>query len=183
MDTKKALFLMCAIVLAVTTTTLIADNHNDDGSEPAVRTPQRPQRPGPAGRGPVAEPGQRGRGPADRAPAQTVDREEMYEQLVNRRQQAHQAEIDKLEAILKIAKEEKAVETAEAIQRLIDEKNKAFDEQTEAVESRRRDAQQRIMEMRHRQRDQGDQGDQPAAPARPQRPGPRSRRPAPPQDD
>jgi hypothetical protein len=182
MKAKKALFLMCAVLLAVTTTALMADNEKEAGSEPTVRTPQRPQRPQQEGRGPVAAPGERGRGPADgsQAPRQ-ADPRDRFQQMMEQRQQAHQAEVGKLQAILKIAQEEKATKTAAAIQRLIDEKDKQFNEQVEQVQSRLREAQQRSVEQRGQQQRPG-QGTE-ESPRRPERPEPRTRRPAPPQND
>jgi hypothetical protein len=58
----------------------------------------------------------------------------------------HRQEIAKIEAIVKIAEEEKAVKTVEALKALIAEKDKEVKDQVEQAERRRQEMQQRLQE-------------------------------------
>ena len=60
-----------------------------------------------------------------------------FDQQLDQRGRRHKAEMKQLEAIKKMAVEENATKTADMIQKLIDKKQKAFDEVVEQGEKRR----------------------------------------------
>ena len=64
-------------------------------------------------------------------------RDQMYQQRLSRQSELHQAEVGKLTAILKIAEEENATRTAEAIQKLIDQKNAEYKETLASLSAQR----------------------------------------------
>lgn len=67
-----------------------------------------------------------------------VDRSEMYQQMLERRFKIHKAEIDELEAIKKIAEEEGATRTVEAIEALIEKKSAEYKKSAAKFELQRR---------------------------------------------
>lgn len=87
----------------------------------------------------------------------TGGREQMYQQRLAQQADAHAAEIKELMDIKKIAEEENATKTAEAIQALIDKKNNAYKQQVEQVERARRERAERLERMR-RQAEERQQG-------------------------
>lgn len=148
MKTKLICGLLCAALLGICATTFAADD-TQKGETKGKGKNAAVERPG-QGRGPIGEPGQRGRGPAE-------NRDEMYKEAMNRRMEGHQKEIAKLEAILKIAEDEGAAKTAAALKDLIAEKNKDVKDQMEQAEKRRTEMQQRLQERTDQQRQAGRQ--------------------------
>ena len=80
----------------------------------------------------------------------TLNREEVYKRMLADRMKTHQAGIDELMAIKKVAEEEEATRTAAAVQSLIDKKNKSFQDSMTQMEKRRR-AQAEKMSQRQSQ--------------------------------
>ena len=82
-----------------------------------------------------------------------------YRQMLARRAEMHAAEIAELEAIKKIAEEEQATRTVEAIQALIDKKDAEFKERMATIEKQRRERAEQIQQrtQRDRPRTQKDQ--------------------------
>lgn len=117
---KKTLFCMCVCVIAVAAVAIAAE-------EAKPETPKAPA--APAMERPVAGEGMRG----------PMSRENVYKQMVARRLEIHKAEIAKIEAIVKIAEEENAPKTVEALKALIAEKDKEFQSQIQQTEQRRQD--------------------------------------------
>lgn len=81
------------------------------------------------------------------APAGRMDaagREQMRTQAIARQTEAHRAQIQELLDIKKIAEEENATRTAEAIQKLIDKKNAEYQKNIEQVERLRRERAARL---------------------------------------
>lgn len=103
--------------------------------------------------------GMRGRGNQNdmpqMSPAQrdrsAMGRTEMYRQRMAAQAETHAAEIKELEGIKKIAEEEKATKTAEAIQKLIDKKNTEYQKRVEQFEQMQK---QREAQMQKRMRQQ-----------------------------
>jgi len=157
MKLKGILLWTCVCLIAVTMVAFAADSDEAVASEEtAVQRPQRPARPLP-GRGPIAAPGQRGRGAAaaedgeqtqQRGGAVVIPggREDMVRQAMARRMEQHREEIAKLEAIVKIAEAEEATKTVEALKALIAEKDKEMKDQIEQAERRRQELQERLQE-------------------------------------
>lgn len=151
MKTRSLLLWTCVCVAVVAAFAIAADE-----PAPARPTTERLQRPVPGraadavpggARGPIAAPGERGRGPAGEAgQAQPVNREDALREAMNRRMQEHQQEIAKLQSILKIAETENAAKTVEALKALIAEKDKEVKDQVEQAERRRQEMQQRLEE-------------------------------------
>jgi hypothetical protein len=115
---KKRLLWMCVCVIAMGTIAIAAE-------EVKTVTPK----------GPVA--------PALERPAGSdgmrvpMSRENVYKQMLAHRMETHKAEIAKLEAIVKIAEEEKATKTVEALKALIAEKDKEFQNQIQKADQHR----------------------------------------------
>jgi hypothetical protein len=87
----------------------------------------------------------------------TAGRERLYQQRLAQQADAHAAEIKELLDIKKLAEEENATKTAEAIQALIDKKNNEYKQQVEQVERARRERAERLERMRQQaeERQQG----------------------------
>ena len=64
----------------------------------------------------------------DRYRQSSTDRQERYRQAMNQRAERHRQEVAEIEAIKKIAEEEGATRTVQAIQKMIDKKNAAYKE-------------------------------------------------------
>ena len=186
MKTKKVLFWMCACMMAVAALAYAADSNEPASGEGAgVQAPARQARPLP-GRGPVAAPAERGRGPAAEGvqrpavPTTAEGREDVLRQAMARRMEVHREEIAKLEAILKIAEEEKAEKTAAALKALIAEKDKEIRDQIDQAERRRIEMQERLQERLEDRSQRPAPAPRPDTPARPGTEGaPRGARPAP----
>ena len=69
----------------------------------------------------------------------TVDRQQMYQERAARQSEMHRASLKELEDIKKIAEEEGATRTVEAIQQLMDKKNAEFKKGIEQAERTRRE--------------------------------------------
>jgi hypothetical protein len=67
-----------------------------------------------------------------------ADRQRMYKEMLAKRYENHKKAIEELEAIKKIAEEEKASRTVEALQKMIDKKNEEFKQRMEQFEQQRR---------------------------------------------
>lgn len=74
------------------------------------------------------------------------DRQQMYRERIAKLTEAHKASLKELEDIKKIAEEEGATKTAEAIQALIDKKDAEFKEKMQQSEQRRREGALQIQE-------------------------------------
>lgn len=72
-----------------------------------------------------------------RTPNRTATRDQVYQQRLSRQAELHQAEVSKLTAIKKIAEEENAARTVEAIQKLIDQKNAEYKESLASLSTQR----------------------------------------------
>jgi hypothetical protein len=89
-----------------------------------------------------------GRSSTARVPGQgPVDRQDRYRQMLARRGEIHQQAIDELLEIKKIAEEEGATRTVEAIQKIIDKKNAEY---KEGVEQFTRQQRERAEQIRQR---------------------------------
>jgi hypothetical protein len=117
-------FLAVGMVIAVSESEKQGDSKGDT---PAVRQ-QQPGRPGQGQAG-------RSRGP--------VDHQQRYQQMLSRREDVHKKSIAELEAIKKIAEEEGATRTVEAIQKMIDKKNTDYQQAIERFERARKERMQR----------------------------------------
>ncbi len=188
MKYKGVLVWTCVCLAVLTVAAFAADtDEQTSNGQTAVQRPARPARPG-QGRGPIAAPGERGRGPAGGAagvaaedaqgarrggePVMPGSREDVMQQVAARRMELHRQEIAKLEAIIKIAEEENATKTVEALKALIAEKDKAMKEQLEQAEQRRQELQKRMQErLEERGQRPGTAADQ-AVTDRPSRPDP-----------
>ncbi len=115
------------IVLIITGFVFAESQQGDSSREAAVR--DRMQRVTPPGRA-----------------ADAAGREEMYRQRMAQQTETHRAGIKELLDIKKIAEEENATRTVEAIQNLIDKKNAEFRKNVEQVERARRERSQRLQE-------------------------------------
>lgn len=142
MKTKNVLFWACVCIIAVTTVAIAAEEAKQTTTgQQGVRAVQRPQlqRPMP-GRGIASATA------ADPNAPRAANREDAFREAMNRRMESSRAEVAKLQAILKIAEEEKATKTVEALKALIAEKEKAAKDQIEQAERRRQEMQQRIQQ-------------------------------------
>lgn len=172
MKAKVFLIWMCASLIAVTMVAFAADTSDSEVPESGIRRPAQPARPLPGRPATGDAPGQqRSRPAADdaedgpRGPVIPAGREDALRAAMARRMEVHRQEVGKLEAILKIAKEEKAERTAEALQELIDEKNNEVRQQVEQAERRRLEMQERLAD-RLAERRQQQEAAQEAQPAR-----------------
>jgi len=68
-----------------------------------------------------------------------MDRRQVYEERLAKQTARHKEALAELEAIKKIAEEEKAPRTAEAIQKIIDRKDAEFKQKAEQFEQQRRE--------------------------------------------
>ncbi|MEN8126518.1 MAG: hypothetical protein ABFR90_01805 [Planctomycetota bacterium] len=78
-------------------------------------------------------------------------RQEMYRQMLSRREEVHKQAIAELEAIKKIAEEEGATRTVEAIQALIDKKDNEYKEKKEKFESQQRERAEQVRQRTGKQ--------------------------------
>ena len=124
---KSMLFWMCASVIAMAAIAIAADEVKKTEAPKVPAATSGPQRPAriPAATGDAA------RG--------TMNREGMYKEMMARRMEVHRAEMAKIEAIIKIAEEEKATKTVEALKALIAEKDKEVKDQIQQTELRRQE--------------------------------------------
>ena len=120
-----------------------AERGRPDASELEAQRPMR-------GRGPIDDPAARGRGPEDR-PMQNMQQlqKKQLEELVK-----------ELEAVKKIAEEEKATKTVEAIQQLIDKKNAEFKNRQAEMEKRRAEMMERMRQRQEQGPPAGTEGQQ-----------------------
>ncbi|MBL7215595.1 MAG: hypothetical protein ISS71_07945 [Phycisphaerae bacterium] len=91
-------------------------------------------------------------------------REQMYRERMAKQAEAHRAEMQELIDIKKIAEEENAAKTAEAIQALIDKKNAEYQKGVEQVERARREQAERLqkrMEKAHESKEKAADTDSP----------------------
>lgn len=98
-------------------------------------------------------------GTAQRRSGTAADRELMYQDAVARRMAEHKAQITELEEIKKIAQEENASRTIEAIQKLIDKKDSQFKQSLEQFERQRRARMEQIQQRTSAQRGREGQTD------------------------
>jgi gas vesicle protein len=77
----------------------------------------------------------------------SVNREDRYQQMLSRRAEIHKQAIDELEEIKKIAQEENATRTVEALQKMIDKKNAEYKKD---IEEFTRTQQKRADQIRQR---------------------------------
>jgi len=75
-----------------------------------------------------------------------ADREQMYKERIVKQNEAHKASLKELEDIKKIAEEEGATKTAEAIQKLIEKKDAEFKKNMEQFERARKERAAQIRE-------------------------------------
>ena len=80
------------------------------------------------------------------ARGRTVNREQMYQERVARQSEMHRASLAEMEDIKKIAEEEGATRTVEAIQQLMDKKNAEFKKGIERAERARRERATQVQE-------------------------------------
>ncbi|HOL32279.1 MAG TPA: hypothetical protein PK052_09890 [Anaerohalosphaeraceae bacterium] len=85
-------------------------------------------------------------GAAQRRSGAAADRELMYQDATARRMAEHRAQIAELEEIKKVAQEENASRTVEAIQKLIEKKDSQFKQSLEQFERQRRARLEQIQE-------------------------------------
>ena len=129
MSVKKWTGLMLALLIV--TGFVFAEAEQSESQKSEVR--ERIQQATPAGRG------RAGGG-----------REEMYRQRMAQQAEMHRVEMQELLDIKKIAEEENAPKTAEAIQALIDKKNAAYQKGIEQLERARREREARLKERAKR---------------------------------
>lgn len=67
-----------------------------------------------------------------------ADRQQMFQEMMSKRIEEHKKAISELEEIKKIAEEEDAPRTVEALQKMIDKKNAEFNQRMEQFEQQRR---------------------------------------------
>lgn len=85
-------------------------------------------------------------------------REQMFRDRMAQQAEKHSAEIKQLMDIKKLAEEEKATKTAEAIQKLIDEKNAVYQKNIEQVERARRERAARLQQRTQQVQSQKQKG-------------------------
>ena len=106
------------------------------------------------GRGRFSDPSLLRRGPEGRErPVPSKSREELYRERMLSQGMTHKELIEELVEIKKIADEEGASKTAEAIQKLIDKREQQYKQRTEEMQKRRLEMQKRIQE-RMKEREQ-----------------------------
>ena len=120
--------LMCVIAACVFAADSQKEAKTRAAQKPSIRNKSQSQaetaRPAPTQRGGAADPQQRRQG---------------YQQMLARRAEVQAAAIAELVAIKKIAQEENAERTVEAIQALIDKKNTEYQERVKKQEAQRRE--------------------------------------------
>ena len=95
------------------------------------------------------------------APGRSGDpaaREQMFRDRMAQQAEKHSAEIKQLMDIKKLAEEEKATKTAEAIQKLIDGKNAVYQKNIEQVERARRERAARLQQRTQQVQSQKQKG-------------------------
>ncbi len=137
MKTNKVMFWVCVSVITAAAVAIAAEEttQTTTNQQQTVRAAQRQQRPMPGRTTAATDP--------NTANAATRD---MFREALTRRMESSRAEVAKLQAILKIAEEEKATKTAEALKTLIAEKEKEAKDQVEQAERRRQEMQQRVQQ-------------------------------------
>jgi hypothetical protein len=126
MKTKKTIGLMLAVCLisAVVLAEASGDKKADPKGPDASISRQRPE-----GAPPVS-PRRRG---------DPRNRQQAYQEMLEKRGAIHKEAVAELEAIKKIAEEEGAKRTVEALQMMIDKKNAEFKQRMEQFETQRRE--------------------------------------------
>ena len=131
---------VCGLVLVVCLISALvmaeASNEKEAGQTrkgPGVSAPGQRQ----AGGVPRVSPGRRG------TPG---NREQAYKEMLGKRMASHKNAITELEAIKKIAAEENAPRTVEAIGKMIDKKTAEFKQSMERFESQRRERSKRMQQ-------------------------------------
>jgi len=143
---KRTVFILVCVIGALA----MAAKEETKSEDVQKRAPQirrgaqdRIQRPNPI----------RGRGSFD-----PQDRRRGYQQMLARRAEMNAAAIAELDAIKKIAEEEGATRTVEAIQALIDKKNAEFKKQMTTMEKQRRERAGQIQQRTERNRSRTERG-------------------------
>jgi hypothetical protein len=107
-------------------TSFVFAEARQEGQSQDTAARQRPQRTAPAGR------------------MDAAGREQMLKQRMVQQAEAHRAKIQELLDIKKIAEEENATKTADAIQKLIDKKNAEYQKNVDQVEQIRQERAARL---------------------------------------
>ena len=100
------------------------------------------QNPAPVIKGEMKRPGSQSL--AGRPGRGSVNPQERYQQMLSRRAEIHKQAIDELEEIKKIAEEEGATRTVEAIQKMIEKKNTVYKEGIEKFTRMQRERAEQI---------------------------------------
>ncbi|MHC4782812.1 MAG: hypothetical protein ACYTE0_07130 [Planctomycetota bacterium] len=130
---KKAIGLV--LVVCCVSTLVMAETSGDKeadrkDADPAVSR-QRPEG------APRVSPGRRG---------DPRSRQQAYQEMLEKRGAAHKKAIAELEAIKKIAEDEDAKRTVEALQKMIDKKSAEFKQRMEQFESQRRERSKQLQQ-------------------------------------
>ena len=133
MKTKKTIGFMLAVCLI--SAWVMAEASGDKeadrkDADPAVSR-QRPEG------APRVSPGRRG---------DPRNRQQAYQEMLEKRGAAHKKAIAELEAIKKIAEDEDAKRTVEALQKMIDKKSAEFKQRMEQFESQRRERSKQLQQ-------------------------------------
>ncbi|MDH4203151.1 MAG: hypothetical protein OEV87_09680 [Phycisphaerae bacterium] len=112
----------------------------EEGDKEAKKSEK--QNPAPVIKGESGRPGRQSL--AGRPGRGSVNRQERYQQMLSQRAEIHKQAIDELEEIKKIAQEEGATRTVEAIQKMIDKKNTAYKEGIEKFTRMQRERAEQI---------------------------------------
>lgn len=132
---KKTIGFVLAVCLISTLVMAEASSDKEAGQKakkadaPAVRQRQEG--------GPQLSPGRR---------SDPTNRQQAYQEMLERRGAQHKEAVAELEAIKKIAEEEGATRTVEALQKMIDKKNDAFKQSMERFESQRRERSKQLQQ-------------------------------------
>lgn len=118
----------------------------------------------------VSASGQRQEGGPRVSPSRRGDprnRQQAYQEMLEKRGAAHKKAVAELEAIKKIAEEEDATRTVEALQKMIDKKNAEFKQRMEQFESQRRERSKQLQQRTagRPERNRPDQAAESKAPA------------------
>ncbi len=82
--------------------------------------------------------------PSRRGPS--MDRQQAYQEMLAKRVDSHKQALAELEGIKKIAEEENATRTVEALQKMIDKKDAEFKQKMEQFERQRRERSKRVQQ-------------------------------------
>ena len=135
MKAKKIIELVLAVCLISTLAMAESSTENEvEQKRRGVGVPVSRQRQEDA---PRVSPGRRG------AP---MDRRQAYQEMRAKRMDGHKQALAELEGIKKIAEEEGATRTAEAIQKMIDRKDAEFKQKAEQFERQRRERSKRVQQ-------------------------------------